>query len=175
MEMEERLRRPGSRNGAGSKNGERLVRSPRRTPSGQRPKPHRDDLAPGEGLCSHCPAKCCKYFALPIETPTQWEDFEYIRWYLLHDRAAVFTEDGDWYLLVYGRCRHLREDNLCAIYEERPRVCREYNTKDCEYEDAWVYDQYFETPEQIEEYAEALSLGPRKGKAVRSPKPRNRG
>jgi len=141
-----------------------------RRPNGRRRRPHREELPLGEILCKHCPAKCCRYFALPIETPTQWADFEYIRWYLLHHRAAVFTEDGDWYLLVYSTCQHLREDNLCAIYDDRPAVCRQYSTKDCEYEDDWVYDQYFEVPQQVEEYAEALFLKPRRGRGIRSRK-----
>jgi Fe-S-cluster containining protein len=122
-------------------------------------------------LCEHCTAKCCRYFALPIEEPTGWKDFEFIRWYLLHDRATVFIEDDVWYLLVHTRCKHLRDDNLCGIYETRPQICRDYSTKRCEYEDDWVYDHYFETPEQIEEYAEAV-LGPRKGRDFRSPRPR---
>ncbi len=134
-------------------------------------KLHREDLKPGEVLCSHCPAKCCCYFALPIDTPDCWKDFEYIRWYLLHERAAVFFEEDSWYLLVHNRCKHLRDDNLCGEYETRPRICRDYVTKNCEYEDEWVYDHYWETPEQVEEYAEAI-LGPRKGRGFRSPKPK---
>ena len=58
-------------------------------------KPNREDLQPDEVLCDYCPAKCCRYFALPIETPTSRKDFEFIRWYLLHDRATVFTEDDE--------------------------------------------------------------------------------
>ena len=58
-------------------------------------KPSREELKPGEVLCEHCTAKCCRYFALPIETPTKRDDFNNIRWYLLHGRAAVFVEDGD--------------------------------------------------------------------------------
>jgi len=135
-----------------------------------RTKPRREDLKPGEILCSYCPAKCCRYFALPIDTPTTWKDFEYIRWYLLHDRATVFTEDDDWYLLVHNKCKHLREDNLCDQYETRPQICRDYTTKNCEYEDEWVYERYLETPEQVVEYAEAV-LGPRKRQTIRSPKP----
>jgi uncharacterized protein len=123
-------------------------------------KPSRKELAPGEVLCNHCGAKCCRYFALPIDKPKVWQDFDYIRWYLLHERSAIFTDDGCWYLLVQNRCNHLGEDNLCGIYETRPQICRDYTTKDCEYDDEWVYDHYWETPEQIEEYAEAL-LGPR--------------
>ncbi len=136
-----------------------------------RTKPRRKDLRPGEVLCSYCSAKCCRYFALPIETPEDWEDFEFIRWYLLHQRATVFIEDDSWYLLVHNRCKMLGDDNLCIAYETRPEICRDYTTHDCEYEDEWVYDHYFETPEQVFEYAEAV-LGPRKGKDLRSPKPR---
>jgi Fe-S-cluster containining protein len=135
-----------------------------------RTNPRREDLRAGECLCTHCPAKCCHYFALPIETPTEWADFEFIRWFLFHDRATVFIEGRDWYLLVYTKCKHLRDDNLCSIYDDRPQICRDYDTVDCEYEDDWVYDHYFETSEQVEEYAEAV-LGPRDGRTLRSPRP----
>jgi len=134
-------------------------------------KPRREELAPGENLCTYCTAKCCRYFALPIDTPESWKEFEYVRWYLLHEHATVFTEDGVWYLLVHTRCKHLRDDNLCGIYETRPQICRDYSTKDCEYEDDWVYEHYFETPEQVEEYAEAV-LPLRKGRSFRTPKPK---
>jgi Fe-S-cluster containining protein len=133
-------------------------------------KIHRADLKPGEVLCSYCTAKCCRYFALPIEKPKTWPDFEFIRWFLLHEKASVFVDGADWFLLVHTVCKHLRDDNLCGIYETRPAICRDYTTKDCEYEDSWVYDHYWETAEQVEEYAEAI-LGPREGNGFRSPKP----
>ena len=69
--------------------------------AGRRKKPRREDLESDENLCAYCAGKCCRYFALPIETPTTWKDFEFIRWYLLHERAAVFLEDGVWYLVVH--------------------------------------------------------------------------
>ena len=133
-------------------------------------KPSRDDVPKDANLCDYCTAKCCRYFALPIETPTEWRDFEFIRWYLLHERASVFVEDGDWYLMVHTVCKHLRSDNLCGIYETRPQICREYTTDNCEFEDNWTYEQYFETPEQVYEYAEAI-LPARRGKGIRSRKP----
>jgi len=139
--------------------------------AGARRKPRREELPKGVNLCMHCPAKCCRYFALPIEEPEDWADFEYIRWYLLHERATVFVEDDVWYLLVHNRCKKLRDDNLCAEYQTRPRICRDYTTKNCEYEDDWVYEHYWETPEQVVEYAEAV-LGPPKGRGFRSPKPK---
>ncbi|HEV3416879.1 MAG TPA: YkgJ family cysteine cluster protein [Pirellulales bacterium] len=134
-----------------------------------RTKPRREDLGPDEVLCSHCIAKCCRYFALPLDEPEDQEDFEFIRWFLLHDQATVFTEEGTWYLLIHTTCKHLQPDNRCGIYNTRPQVCRDYSTKDCEYEDDWVYDHYFETSEQVEEYMEAV-LGPTDGD-IRSAKP----
>ena len=72
-----------------------------------------------------------------------------MRWYLLHERASIFTENNTWYLLVHTVCKHLGEDNRCGIYETRPQICRDYTTEDCEYEDSWTYERYFETAEQI--------------------------
>ena len=132
-------------------------------------KPNRDQLQPGEVLCEHCTAKCCRYFALPIDTPTSRKDYEFIRWYLLHELATVFTEDEDWYLLVHARCKHLQDDNLCGIYETRPQICRDYTTDNCEYEDDWTYDRYFERAEQVWEYTEAVLQ--KKGKSIRSRRP----
>ena len=61
-----------------------------------------------------------------------FKDFEFIRWYLLHEHATVFTEDDDWYLLVHTPCKHLGEDNRCGIYETRPQICRDYDNDWCE-------------------------------------------
>jgi Fe-S-cluster containining protein len=119
----------------------------------------RSDYPDTENLCEHCTAKCCHYFALPIDEPTERRDFDFIRWYLLHDRASVFVDDGVWYLLVHTTCKHLRSDYMCGIYETRPLICRAYKTDNCEFESDWCYEQYFETPEQIHEYTEAM-LGP---------------
>lgn len=123
------------------------------------PRLRRADFPEAANLCDHCTAKCCHYFALPIDEPTERQDFDYIRWYLLHDRASVFVDDGTWYLLVHTTCKHLRDDYRCGIYETRPRICRQYTTDACEFESDWCYEQYFETPEQIDEYAEAM-FGP---------------
>lgn len=120
----------------------------------------REKLKPGEFLCSHCSALCCRYFSLPIDTPTNWEDYDILRWYLTHGRVSLFVERGQWYIVVFGDCQYLRPDNLCGIYETRPKICRDYHTDDCEFDNDHVFEKYFEAPEQIWEYAEAL-LGPR--------------
>ncbi len=133
-------------------------------------QPARDEISSADNLCDYCSARCCRYFALPIDTPEDWEDYEYMRWYLLHDRATIFTDDGTWYLMVHTGCRHLLADHRCGIYETRPPICREYSTDKCEYDDDSAYERYFETPEQLYEYAEAV-LPERRGRGIRSPRP----
>lgn len=135
-----------------------------------RPPIKRSELPPGEVLCSYCTAKCCRYYALPIELPESQSDWEYVRWYLLHQHTSVFKEDDTWYLLVHTPCQHLLPDNRCGIYETRPPICREYTTESCEYDDDSTYEQYLETGEQVTEYVEAVL--PRKGRGnIRSPRP----
>lgn len=134
------------------------------------PTVKRSDLKPGEVLCAYCTGRCCRYFALPIETPTTREDFENCRWYMLHGRVSLFVEDETWYLMVHADCQALQDDNRCGIYETRPTICRSYSTENCEYDDDTCYDQLFETPEQLWEYAEAIlpMVKPRRSKPMQA-------
>jgi Fe-S-cluster containining protein len=106
---------------------------------------------------------------LPIEEPTTDQDFDFMRWYLLHDRASVFVEDEVWYLLVHTACKHLQTDHRCGIYYTRPQICRSYSTENCEFDEDAVYEMYFETAEQVAEYAEARFCSD--GESIRSPEP----
>ena len=133
-------------------------------------KLHRSQVPPGESLCDYCTAKCCRYFALPIDKPTTDRDFDFARWYLVHESASLFTEGDTWYLLVHTTCKHLRSDNRCGIYETRPQICRDYHTDECEYDESWTYDRYFEVADQLVEYREALA-GFRASTPVRKAKP----
>jgi len=133
-------------------------------------KPPREEVPPTEVLCKYCTAKCCKYFALPIEKPESRKDFDFIRWFLLHERASIFIEDATWYLLVHTTCKHLQADNRCGIYDTRPQICRDYSTDKCEYEDDWTYEYYFELSEQVAEYIEARFNKPGK-QGFRTPRP----
>lgn len=130
----------------------------------------RADLKPGEILCSYCTAKCCRYFALPIDTPTTWADFEHLRWFIMHGKTALFVDDGTWYLLVYGDCENLLPDHRCGIYDDRPQICRDYSFDSCEFDNDGCYDKYFESADQVWEYAEAI-LPANKKPAWAKPKP----
>jgi uncharacterized protein len=120
------------------------------------PKSSRAGLKPGECLCDSCTGKCCRYFSLPIDSPATWDEFDSIRWYLAHGQTMVYVDKGQWYLLVMTRCKYLTADDRCGIYLNRPKICRDYTTDNCEYDGDWLFDKLFETPEQIWEYAEAV-------------------
>ncbi len=121
-------------------------------------KPKREDLPKDANLCEFCSAKCCKYIALPIDTPETREDFDNLRWYIMHGSGTinVFVEEDQWYLMIHQACQHLLPDNRCGVYHTRPQICRDYHTDNCEYNDDWVYDRIFESPDQVWEYAEAV-------------------
>ena len=107
-----------------------------------------------KSLCQKCTGLCCKYVALPIDDPEDWDDYDDIRWYLCHEGLSVFVEDGDWYLNITNKCKHLSEkDYKCQIYDLRPRICRGYNTEDCDFTgNEYDYELYFTSDKQMEEY-----------------------
>ena len=105
-------------------------------------------------LCNKCAGLCCRYFAFPIETPETKEDYDDVRWYLCHKNITVFVEDGDWYINVKNRCRHLSEKGYhCKIYNKRPKICRGYSMTDCDATDGeYDYKLHFTDDRQMTEY-----------------------
>jgi len=104
--------------------------------------------------CNKCTGLCCRYFALPIEDPEDWDDFDDIRWYLCHEDIEVFVEDDDWYINIKNKCTNLSEkDYQCQIYEKRPKICRGYKMSDCDYTgNEYDYELHFKNAHQMEEY-----------------------
>jgi Fe-S-cluster containining protein len=107
-----------------------------------------------ENQCDGCIALCCRYFALPIDTPEDKGDYDDIRWYLCHKDITVFVEKGDWYINIENRCKYLSaKDNRCRIYKKRPRICRYYSHKNCDLaEGEYAYKLHFTSDKQMEEY-----------------------
>ena len=105
-------------------------------------------------LCDKCTGLCCRYFALPIETPEDKEDYDDIRWYLCHENICVFVEDGDWYLNINNKCKYLSDkDHACMIYDKRPKICRGYDIKECDFTSRdYDYELHFKNDHQMEEY-----------------------
>jgi len=104
--------------------------------------------------CEKCNGLCCRYFALPIETPETREDLDDIRWYLCHRDVTVFVEDGEWYVSIRNKCRHLSEkDYKCLIYDKRPKICRKYKHAECDFvEGEYDYELHFTSDKDMEEY-----------------------
>ena len=104
--------------------------------------------------CDKCTGLCCRYFALPLETPEDKGDYDDIRWFLCHKNITVFVEDGDWYINIKNKCKHFSvKENRCRIYNKRPRICRQYSHKDCDYvEGKYDYELHFTSAKQMEEY-----------------------
>jgi uncharacterized protein len=136
----------------------------------RKPKMTLANLPQGEVLCQYCTAKCCRYYSLEIDAPTEWLDYDHMRWFVMHGRTSIFVDNGDWYLCVQGDCQYLLPDNRCGNYENRPQICRDYSFTECEYDGKGVYEKFFESPEQLWEYAEAV-LPPRKRPSPKSGNP----
>ena len=105
-------------------------------------------------ICQRCGGACCRYFCFQIDEPDDFEEFDDVRWYLLHEDVTVHIEDGDWYISIQNKCNVLGPDNRCMDYENRPVICRKYDPENCDFTGGdYGYDNLFETPEQIEAYA----------------------
>lgn len=116
--------------------------------------------------CHKCTALCCRYYALEIDTPEDREDFEALKWYLIHKNSWIWVDDDEWFLQVEQVCRYLGPKNECTIYDRRPQICREYGDPEhledpdeplCDYfvQDI-AHDLEFRELDEIEAYAEKV-------------------
>ncbi|MHC4885526.1 MAG: YkgJ family cysteine cluster protein [Planctomycetota bacterium] len=106
-------------------------------------------------LCDRCHAKCCRYYALEIDTPESLDEFEDLRWYMTHGNTVIYVEDETWHLHIENRCEHLNDQFRCMIYEKRPTICRKHKPVDCEFSEPWAYDLKFTCLEELELYIQA--------------------
>jgi Fe-S-cluster containining protein len=124
-------------------------------------------------LCEYCTAVCCRYIALPIETPEEHGEFDDVRWYLMHENVSVFVEDGEWYICFSTTCRHLQPDHRCGVYETRPRICRNYSTSNCDYHSGdYGWEQHFTCPEHLDQYVRDFFSRNGKPRSRKTPKRR---
>jgi Fe-S-cluster containining protein len=90
-------------------------------------------MAPAEHVpCTRC-AKCCTYVGVGINAPNSLRYATDVLWYLYHENVSVHLDgDGEWTVIFEARCRNLRDDLLCGVYEQRPHVCRAFDDTSCE-------------------------------------------
>jgi len=104
--------------------------------------------------CIECGGRCCKYVAIEIEDPSNKENIDHIRWYLMHKDVYVFKENNkNWYVEFRTPCEALEKDMKCGIYKTRPKICMNHGNEDgsCEYFDS-PYLEYFKTAKEFEDY-----------------------
>jgi Fe-S-cluster containining protein len=76
---------------------------------------------------------CCTYVAVEISAPDTVNGATEILWHLYHEGVSVYRDGEDtWTVQFETRCKHLASDNKCAIYEQRPPICRSYAAETCE-------------------------------------------
>jgi hypothetical protein len=102
-------------------------------------------------VCTEC-GKCCTYVCVGVNPPDSVRRATDMLWYLYHDGVSIYRDGaGEWSVVFETRCRHLRPDLLCAIYEHRPEICRKFDNRSCEVNDPGG-GLSLETPEQFLDY-----------------------
>lgn len=82
--------------------------------------------------CTSC-ARCCTYVGVGINAPHNVRYATDVLWYLYHENVSVYRDgDGEWMVIFESRCKQLRPDLLCGVYEQRPVVCRAFDNTSCE-------------------------------------------
>lgn len=103
--------------------------------------------------CSTCNGACCRYIVTEIDSPEEVEDFEEIKWYVAHKNVNVFVDEEDaWHLEFLTPCEHLGEDNLCKIYEKRPKICRDFSVDECPHHNHYSEKYTFNKISDIEDF-----------------------
>ena len=95
--------------------------------------------------CAQCGALCCRYMALEVDTPETAEEYDDVRWYLLHQKVRVLIDpDGDWFVAFDTPCEQLGPDGRCQDYENRPELCRSYphDGEPCEFEGGMFVQEF---------------------------------
>lgn len=108
-----------------------------------------------ETKCSFCTRSiCCTYTTQQIDTPRSMEDFDHMAWQLAHENMQAYKDDDGWFLLINNRCRFLKPEGGCGIYETRPQVCRDYDNDFCEYDDPAEkhFEFFFDSYETLDAY-----------------------
>ena len=96
-------------------------------------------MAPAAGppliACTEC-GKCCTYVSVGINEPSTLRNASDILWYLYHEQVSIYRDgDGEWSVVFETRCRHLQGSLLCAVYPERPIICRDFDNTTCDVND----------------------------------------
>jgi Fe-S-cluster containining protein len=106
--------------------------------------------------CLDCGAECCKSVAIELDDPEDLDDYMDLKWYLYHGFTVFQDHEGDWHVDIPHRCHNLLADNRCAVYRDRPPVCRDFEVRNCDNGDDEENKVTFEKPEDVDRHIEKL-------------------
>jgi uncharacterized protein len=107
-------------------------------------------------ICHRC-GECCNYIVITIPKPKTTEDFELIKWYLLHNNVYVYIDKEDAWCVEFITVCNAKDKvtKLCSLYEKRPKICRDYDEvkkRNCSYYGNNIYKKRFFTIDDIDKY-----------------------
>lgn len=77
--------------------------------------------------CAKCGGKCCQQIFLPLSsTITSTMTADEIRWINLHKKMKCVIRGEVLCVRIDNPCGYVLKNGQCAIYKERPQVCRNF-------------------------------------------------
>jgi Fe-S-cluster containining protein len=79
----------------------------------------------------------------------------------MHNQIVVgIDHENDWMIEVPTSCRHLKMDNRCAEYRNRPKICKTFPANEpCEHEDDnSPYKVLFKDERDLERYLDKKNI-----------------
>lgn len=115
--------------------------------------PDEDRMTESE-ICVRCHG-CCMYVTVPLDSPRSKDQKDLFRWYLLHRNVEIYIDhDRQWQILFKTPCTKLLDNGMCAVYETRPQICRDYKADACS-RVGKDYIELFKTPAELDLYFES--------------------
>lgn len=112
--------------------------------------PNEDQMTESE-ICVKCHG-CCMYVTVPLDSPRSKSAKDIFRWYLLHQNVEIYIDhDRQWQILFKTPCNQLLANGMCAIYETRPQICKDYKADACS-RVGKDYIELFQTPAELDAY-----------------------
>jgi len=78
-----------------------------------------------EYKCKKQCGKCCTEIYLPMNSNVKDDEREWING---HELCEIVEKDGRLHLRIETKCKYLK-NNKCSRYDNRPKICREYDCR----------------------------------------------
>lgn len=115
------------------------------------PRFENEDSMTESEICVACHG-CCNYVTVALETPRTKSRRDEYHWYLLHRNVEIFIDnDDEWQLLFKTPCDYLKTSGICAIYQDRPEICRSYDASSCS-RTGKDHQVLFSSPREMDDY-----------------------